>query len=421
MENETFNYVEYFVALCSDYGSDSNITSEAWYLHEGEVLIGAHVATPFLILFLLIGLPLNLIVAGVIIAKKLHRKPSYLLLLNLGLSDLLLIVTVIPIQLATALTGEYWSVLRNDVAKCMACKSGLVSIVFLFVSLSTISFMSFDRFVFIYRPLRYKKIITFFRVLIFLIVMWILSIILAILPLVGFGHIIFDSLFLSCYYDISGSGSPTNKGFAAFIYLVYGIPVILIVVFNLLVVYMVQKNIRSTYRVRKSFVNTATMKARGRDVYKEVKKKRFNKQLNLIKVFGGLLLTNLLSWLPSILFGLITLFSQNLSIIPYPLYTVSVTLFMMQVAAHPLVEIALLKEVKNPIKAFFCCYRCRAKVAVEDNSAAKPEMQLKFCTCCHCWDLINDALAQNYDSKGANDVTTMETDIDATDEPIDNK
>ena len=127
-----------------------------------------------------------------------------------------------------------------------------MSAVFLLISLLTICFMSFDRYLFIYKPMRHDKIITSVRVFIVLIIMWLISVIIAILPLVGFGHIIFDSLFLACSDDISGTASDTNLAYAVFINIVYAIPIILIVIFNLLVVYIVQKNIRAIYKYRRS-------------------------------------------------------------------------------------------------------------------------------------------------------------------------
>ena len=168
--------IEYVVTICEE-PSNSNI-SYVWFLDNyHETLVGGQVAAAFLLLFLLIGLPLNLTVMTLILKKKLYKRPSLVLMFNLMLSDLIFILLVIPEQNTTAVTGEFWFILRSDSAKCVACKvGGVLGAVFLLISLLTIRFMSFDRFLFLYKPLRYNQLLTSVRVSIVLIVMWIISI-----------------------------------------------------------------------------------------------------------------------------------------------------------------------------------------------------------------------------------------------------
>ena len=412
-----YDFIDYFASICGE-PSDSNV-SDVWFTkYDREILVGGQVGAAFLLLFLLIGLPLNLTVMGVILWKKLYKTPSFMLMFNLMLSDLIYILLVIPVQLSTAITGEFWTVLGTDRAKCAACRgSGALSAVFLLISLLTICFMSFDRYLFIYKPLRYDRILTSVRVFIVLIIMWLVSVIIAILPLVGFGHIIFDSLYLACTDDISGTSSDTNLAYAVFINIVYAIPILLIVIFNLLVVYIVQKNIRAIYKYRRSQVGSATMRARSKELHTQFKRKRQNKELHLVRVFGGLLLANLVSWLPVITFGAITVISRNFTIIPNPLHTVSVVLFMMQVATHPIVEIALLRELKNPIKELFC-YFCRknplTSISTSARDAACSDIQYiccngdnSRCCACGCVSVLNAAILNQYEDS----VSSKETEL----------
>ena len=257
MEEDYSYYYDYddysidpFIFVC-DQPSTSNI-SNVWFIDNyHEILVGGQVAAAFLLLFLLIGLPLNLTVMTLILKKKLYKKPSLVLMFNLMLSDLIYILLVIPVQIATAITREFWSVLRSDSTKCVACKVGsVVPAVFLLISLLTISFMSFDRFLFLYKPLRYNQLLTSVRVSIVLTVMWIISIIVAILPLVNFGHIRFDLLFLTCAEDTSGTFSDTDLTYGVFISVVYSIPIVLLIIFNLLVVFIILKNVRKVHKLR---------------------------------------------------------------------------------------------------------------------------------------------------------------------------
>ena len=342
-------------ALVCDEPSNSNI-SYVWFL-DGfhEILVGGQVTAAFLLLFLLIGLPLNLTVKTLILKKKLYKRPSLVLMFNLMLSDLLYILLVIPVQIATAITREFWSVLRSDSAKCVACKVGdVVPSVFLLISFVTISFMSFDRFLFLYKPLRYNQLLTSVRVSIFLIIMWIISIMIAILPVVNFGHIQFDSLFLACVPDLlSGTSSDTNLAFSLFILVVYSIPIVLLIIFNLLVVFIIIKNVRKDQKLRslqdfRTGINKGQVKA------------KLLKELYVVRVFGGLLLANLISWLPGIIFTLAVIISGDISFIPVPVDSATTILLMMQVATHPIVEIARLKDLRDPFTAFLC-YFCRKK------------------------------------------------------------
>ena len=413
-----YDFIDYFASICGE-PSDSNV-SYVWFTkYDREILVGGQVAAAFLLLFLLIGLPLNLTVMAVILWKKLYKTPSFMLMFNLMLSDLIYILLVIPVQLSTAITGEFWTVLGTDRAKCAACRGGgALSAVFLLISPLTICFMSFDRYLFIYKPMRHDKIITSVRVFIALIIMWLVSVVIAILPLVGFGHIIFDSLFLACSDDISGTASDTNLAYAVFINIVYAIPIILLVIFNLLVVYIVQKNIRAIYKYRRSQVGSATRRARSKELHTQFKKKRQNKELRLVRVFGGLLLANLVSWLPVITLGLVTVISRDTSLVPYPLHTVSVILFMMQVATHPIVEIALLRELKDPIKAFFCYFFRKKPLTSYSSSSGGDDTHSGVpcehyhgdnsrCCACGCVSVLNAAILNQYEDPVSSNETEL--------------
>ena len=85
--------------------------------------------------------------------------------------------------------------------------------------------MSFDRFLFLHKPLKYSKILTSVRVSVVLVVLWIVSIIVAILPLVGLGHMVFEPFFLACAVDLSGS----SIAYSAVIFIT---PILLLVVFS---------------------------------------------------------------------------------------------------------------------------------------------------------------------------------------------
>ena len=92
------------VSLCAN-ASRSSITDSAWRL-EGEYRVGGLVSASFLIFFITIGLPWNLMVVVTIVKQSLYREPTNILLLNLALSDILLLLIAI-LNVITGLTGEF--------------------------------------------------------------------------------------------------------------------------------------------------------------------------------------------------------------------------------------------------------------------------------------------------------------------------
>ena len=54
-----------------------------------------------LLLFFLVGLPWNGLVIGIILKKKLFTRPTYMLMLNLAIANLLVCVLVLPLTVVT--------------------------------------------------------------------------------------------------------------------------------------------------------------------------------------------------------------------------------------------------------------------------------------------------------------------------------
>ena len=201
--------------------------------------------------------------------------------------------------------------------------------------------MSFDRFLFLHKPLEYSEILTSVRVAVVLVVMWTVSVFVSTFPLMSFGHEYFDPVFFTCSVDLEGS----SVAYSAVIFLIYIIPILLLVVFNLLVVKIIQKNIRAVYKLRS---------CAGSGI--EEAKAKLRKQLHVVFVFGGFLLANLISWLPLFTIIVVNLIAGD-TVLPTPVYIMEKLLFVMQVASHPTVEITLLKDLRENFKAMIC-YCC---------------------------------------------------------------
>ena len=70
------------------------------YVNNGNITAG------FALLFFLVGLPWNALVIGIILKKKLFTHPTYMLMLNLTIANLLVCVLVLPLFIVTGFIGR---------------------------------------------------------------------------------------------------------------------------------------------------------------------------------------------------------------------------------------------------------------------------------------------------------------------------
>ena len=311
----------------------------------------------FLLLFLLIGLPWNLLVIVTIVKQKLYTQPTIILLLNLVITDLVLLVFHLPLVMVTGFSGEY-ILGGSDRIRCSVCKTGFVTlIIFTFNSIFTISLMSLDRFLFIYKPLHYERYITKWRTVVAIAVAGLIAAVLSILPLFGFGEIVFFCEAITCGLDTTLE----NNGYPILLIVVVVAAIIPVIVRNIWVCCIVQRNIRAIYKV-KSAASGHT------EVCRTLKKKGQEKQLHLCRVFGTLLFFNIIFWLPIIVVSMI-LFANM------PVTSTSVVFaqifFLSQSTVHPIIETTLIKEVQVPLKSLLlcCCIEIKTKWLCKKDSS----------------------------------------------------
>ncbi len=248
------------------------------------------------------------------------------------------------------------------------------------VCLYIIAAMAFDRFLYIYKPLRYEKIVTSFRMVVMLLVLCVI-LILAITLSVFLGQntsIGFHQHFLSCVVDFStGNIAPLVVILVSSV-----IPVLILVFCNVWLVVIVWRNIRAIYNVRATLSSSSERDSHQNSLYKTVRKKRQQKELHLIQVFAALLGSSLIFWLPMI--GLIIyllIVSAAPGEGPARIQSTFFVVFISQVAVYPIIETALIKDVREPLKKWLLCFCLRkGKSNVE---AYADEERGTPCACCH--------------------------------------
>ncbi len=163
-------------------------------------------------------------------------------------------------------------------------------------------------------------------------------------------QLLFYPPILSCVVDGQKTG---HFVFFLGIIILVCFPLILLVVCNVLVVLIVLKNINAVYKVYKGKSDDPNQNKLNESVSKE----RHKKQLHLFRVFGGILISNLITWLPLLIIFLIVFFSKGMVNISTSVLHFTRILFFSQVFLHPFLETLLIKEVRDPMKKLMCsCY-----------------------------------------------------------------
>ena len=135
----------------------------------------------FTLLFILIGLPSNAMVMGIIFKKKLYSQPSLMLMLSLAVANLFILLCNTPLTV-NFMTGHQYTVIEGIAA---VCKTAIFTTLFALVSTHTIAMISVDRVIYLTKPLTYHLIVTPWRMFVAIAVMWIFSIAL-VLPIMPF-------------------------------------------------------------------------------------------------------------------------------------------------------------------------------------------------------------------------------------------
>ena len=180
---------------CSNFSND-NVTSWLWSISP-YFRVATLTKSSFLILFMLIGIPWNLLLIVIIIKKHLFQQPAILLLLNLAVTNLLLCLLVMPMNIIPAIAGEFIFG-SSDYARCRVCHLTLIMSILLLMSVHNIALLSLDRFLYVKKPLQYQNIVTLKRVTAILVLCWLVITAFSILPVFGVGLVIFTEVLSAC-------------------------------------------------------------------------------------------------------------------------------------------------------------------------------------------------------------------------------
>lgn len=314
--------------------SRESILQEYWSISslgeqyaKGAIRVGV-----VLTLLFIIGVLLNLIVITVILIKCLYHNPSVLFLLNLSVSDLLLYVLVLPFAIIPLFAGEF--ILGNsDYIRCQVCKSHIIFTLLNLESVFNLLLSTIDRFIYFKMPLRYHSLITPKRVIFMIVSTWLVSFLLSIPPLLGFGEMEFELKNLGiCTYDVNAP----NYAY-------------LLCLMALMLPFIVAIMVLNSWTARiayKALKNQEDMNMAGK------KSLTLKQHFVICRIFTAINITFILNTLPFLIVLLVRM-AIGWRALPPVLIDISFVLFMFHPVLHPILQSFLVGRVRNGLKE--CC------------------------------------------------------------------
>jgi hypothetical protein len=378
--------------------SSTFITSPGdWQIAEGRE-VGTIIIGVILVVMFVVGTLWNLfIVITFFVKHHLLQEPANIFLLNVAIVDLLLCMTAMVFSFVTAFAQEYVFG-SNDVTRCAVCKLDSFFFIFLiFLSLHFLTALSVDRFILLSRPLRYKQYMNRWKAVVICVTMYGVCFIIAILPILGFGQYEFHQNISSCLPRFTPA---SNFYFIIFATAEAIIPITILAITNVWTYRLVSKFLKKRFKRKLAYhggdteIETAELDTAEEKVYHK-------QQQQLVKMFGALLIGNVISYTPTIIAVILflLLFLNDMGdLIPDEVYIVGFISFLTSAVVHPIIESFFVKELRYQVnrarkgvkKVGTSVYRQtthlfinskildEAERRADDESAPRPKRNIRF-------------------------------------------
>lgn len=282
------------------------------------------------------------------------KQPSIIFLTSLILANLLASVFFMPFTVITAATGE-WIFGETQEEKEATCL--FVGFMFAFsigLSIHILALISFDRFLFIVKPLLYKRFMKTWVAVIMLVLVWIIAGIVDTTPFFGLGIYGFSISTASCV--------PIWVGQTDYViyFSVYGF-----VLFNIIIITSLWTFCFTRYFIKNQRNNNRMM---DNDTQKHVYMRRLR---NLISIFGTLLLANILSFSPYAVVSFIG-YGVGFEAIPSPVFATVLVFLLLNNTASAIIQSYFRRDLKEAIisglkKMKKCLCRLHKQVTPSQN------------------------------------------------------
>ena len=309
---------------------------------------GYAVSTVALIIFML-GTPLNYWVVSVILYKKLCKVAAVIPMLSLALSNLLLCHLILPFIIVSGYSREFIFG-SSDYSRCKVCSLGVANVILPYVSAFNLALMSVGKLLYLKFPLKYDRLFTPKRTALVSLLFWVMGILIALPPLFGFGTVLYFDAAATCVPLIIGGG----EIFPSHYYTLPMSGVAIITLSTTTLMYLWVALIIRRYilqnPVQFAKINANAIKKSLKNTEENGKQHGIKhhgiKQIKLIQLLGIIILSNIVTWTPLLILGIIGAITEEL---PTPLISAFYLLYLSEVVIHPLVQIMLIHELKETV------------------------------------------------------------------------
>lgn len=363
MGNSNTSFLAAYNNCFTDDLNRNTVTPEYWETHtiNEDFKNGAILTGVILLVLAIVGLPSNILVMYSIIKRNLYKEPTHMLLFNLAISDFLLCLLVMPSTIIADFSGGYIFG-DSDYIRCRVCQIGFIYTWLTLFSVYTLGLLSVDRFIFIKFAMHYNKIVTVRRILLVIIVVWIMSFIVSLLPIMGFGEIRYAYSLSTCM--VYFLDSTINVIYARFAVVLGLVPVMVLIGCNVWIILIVRKQIKLIYGTRKSFTTKTEYR---QSIRKKMGRIKNQKQLVLLRTFGVIIITNLLVWSPLIIHAVLLLVVND-DLIPIGIFIFVYLITLLHAVLHPIIEGCLIPEIRDVFKrAFSYLFFCHCAMPHHDK------------------------------------------------------
>ncbi len=365
----TFN----FVGL-----SSNSVSHEYWSAARDTSLVSSAIT----LCFILIGVPSNLLILVSILRQRLYREPTYILLLNLAVADLLMCLLYMPFTVVSGFAGEFLFG-STDIVLCKMCQfTGFTCLALGILTIHILSLLSVDRFLFFKYPLKYHTMVTFKRSIVTCTGTWVLCVLLSLPPLFGFGNFYYENSFSACIVMFyGGSNTMKNEHYTIFVACELSLPLCVLIVTNIWMLHIIRVQMRKVSGIKMTLKDGVSL---GSIVQEKLRSHHsIQQQLQLFKVFGAILISNLLTWGPYFIHVLIG------SVVGPSPGAVNLIIFIIITSfavVHPIIEASLIPEFKRYLTRLIRKLLCLCSLEKSYNHCNLPSVEccnLPSIECCN--------------------------------------
>ena len=182
--------------------------------------------------------------------------------------------------------------------------------------------------------------------IILVIIIWAIALLLALPPVLGFGQIEFNFSFGSCVPRFGGTNLRSgvdNFYYVGYVSLESLFPIIVTAVCSFWTYWFVNKFLKRNYR-RRSFYNRSGPDRR--QLQRQEDNRYHRQQHQLVKVFGALLICNIISWSPVLIVVVTVAAIGDADKVPRQIYIMGWICYLTAPVFHPIIESFFVKDMR---------------------------------------------------------------------------